>query len=255
MSNGVFGCDNTPFFILGCVRSGTTMLRDLLRIHPRLECPEETHFFRWADPFGSPRYDRHYITMKIFQNHRKMDGISSIDFQEARINASDRRDMSDAYGKLYLAARQNPDGRWFDKTPQNVYGITLIAHYYPDAKFIHIHRHPLNVVASLVEGKVMARHSVKGAVNYWLESMIIINEHKKFISDRLIEVPYEEIVLKPGEWLMKLCEFLGEDFSKMHTSAIQTHPEKNHYQKILTRDEQNYVMSTTETYRAIYGYE
>lgn len=255
MSNRDFGRDNAPFFILGCVRSGTTMLRDLLRLHPRLECPEETHFFRWADPFGSPRYDRHYITMKIFQSHRKMDGISSIDFQEARINAGDRHDMADAYGKLYLAARNNPDGRWFDKTPQNVYGITLISHYYPAAKFVHIHRHPLNVVASLVEGKVMAKHSIKGAVNYWLESMIIINEHKKFISDRLIEIPYEEIVLRPADQLMRLCGFLEEDFSKIDTSVIHTHPEQNHYQKILTPDEKAYVMATTKDYRAIYGYE
>ena len=42
-----------PFFVLGCVRSGTTMLRDALRMHPHLACPEETHFFRWGEPFGS----------------------------------------------------------------------------------------------------------------------------------------------------------------------------------------------------------
>ena len=53
-----YGQDNTPFFVLGCVRSGTTLLRDILRQHPRLESPEETHFFRWSDPYGSPRYEK-----------------------------------------------------------------------------------------------------------------------------------------------------------------------------------------------------
>src|SRR5262245_40208202 len=137
-----FGKDNTPFFILGCVRSGTTMLRDFLRLHSRLECPEETHFFRWADPFGSPRYDRNYIAMKIFDQHRKMDGISNPEFFEAKDQANDRKEISDAYGRMYLKARNNEVGRWFDKTPQNIYGIFLISHLYPDAKFIHIHRHP-----------------------------------------------------------------------------------------------------------------
>ncbi|HNE26739.1 MAG TPA: sulfotransferase, partial [Pseudomonadales bacterium] len=66
----VYGLDNTPFFILGCVRSGTTLLRDILRIHPRLESPEETHFFRWADPYASPRYERNYVGVKLFKNHR-----------------------------------------------------------------------------------------------------------------------------------------------------------------------------------------
>lgn len=255
MTDRAFGHDNTPFFILGCVRSGTTMLRDLLRLHPRLECPEETHFFRWADPFGSPRYDRNYITMKIFQNHRKMDGISSVDFHEARMHAGNRREMADAYGKLYLEARNNPSGRWFDKTPQNVYGLTLLSNLYPEAKFVHIHRHPLNVVASLVEGKVMAKHSVKGGVNYWQEAMIIINEYKKHQSSRLIEIPYESIILRPAEELTRLCEFLGEDFSKIDLAAVRTHPEQNHYQKVLTDDEKAYVMQATAEYRTIYGYD
>ena len=47
-----------PFFILGCVRSGTTMLRNALRLHPNLASPEETHFYRWGEPFGSVALNR-----------------------------------------------------------------------------------------------------------------------------------------------------------------------------------------------------
>src|SRR5690606_22254663 len=71
--------ENIPFFILGAPRSGTTLLRDLLREHPRLECPEETHFFRWSDPFASPKFISHYKT-KLFKTHRKMDQISEMNF-------------------------------------------------------------------------------------------------------------------------------------------------------------------------------
>ena len=246
--------DNTPFFIVGCVRSGTTMLRDLLRMHPRLECPEETHFYRWADPFGSPRYDKNYITMKIFQNHRKLDGIADKDFHEARFQARNRREMSEAYGQLYLKAVGNASGRWFDKTPQNIYGLFLLSHQFPDSKFIHIHRHPLNVVSSLVEGRVMAKHSVKGGINYWMEAMILINEYKRAYPGRVYELSYEKISLAPVAELESLFQFIGEDASLLSQQAIHTHPEQNKYLKVLTRDEIELVLDSCQEYLALYGY-
>ena len=78
--NMQYGSDNTPFFVLGCVRSGTTLLRDILKLHTRLESPEETHFFRWADPYASPRYERNYVGVKLFKNHQEIDGVSVNDF-------------------------------------------------------------------------------------------------------------------------------------------------------------------------------
>ena len=40
------GSDNTPFFVLGAARSGTTMLRLMLNRHSRLAIPFESHFLR-----------------------------------------------------------------------------------------------------------------------------------------------------------------------------------------------------------------
>lgn len=248
------GKDDAPFFILGCVRSGTTMLRDLLRLHPRLECPEETHFYRWADPYGSPRYDKNYITMRIFENHRKIDGISDNVFHTARHVAQDRKEMSEAYGRLYLSAVDNTSGRWFDKTPQNIYGIFLLANNFPESKFVHIYRHPLNVVASLVEGKVMARHSVKGAINYWLEAMILISEFKKLYPGRIYELSYEEITVKPLDELSRLCQFLNEDPEKIDLSKVDVHPEENKYLKVLSKDEIASVMARCKHFTSIYKY-
>ena len=35
-----------PLFVIGCPRSGTTLLRLILDSHPRISCGEETHFLR-----------------------------------------------------------------------------------------------------------------------------------------------------------------------------------------------------------------
>src|SRR5688572_15305042 len=61
-----------PFFVLGCVRSGTTMLRDALRMHPNLACPEETHFFRWGEPYGTEAMSRSLSNNAVLKKHREI---------------------------------------------------------------------------------------------------------------------------------------------------------------------------------------
>lgn len=251
-----YGEDNTPFFVLGCVRSGTTLLRDILRIHPRLESPEETHFFRWSDPYASPRYEKNYIGTKLFKQHREIDGISDWHFHSSRSLARNRKELSDFYGQSYLEARNNVDGRWFDKTPQNVYGILLLGYMYPTARFLHIYRNPLNVVSSLKEGRVMAKHEVKGGINYWLESMIMINEYKKMPggNERFLEIRYEDLVANPKDHVTKILNFVNEDPALFDFSKVSTHKEKDKYKKNLTETEINYVKQLCEPFYTQYGY-
>lgn len=251
------GQDDTPFFILGCVRSGTTLLRDILRIHPRLESPEETHFFRWADPFGSPRFEKQYVGTKLFEGHRELDKISLKDFSVMLHLARDKKELNDFYARAYLANNGNPAARWFDKTPQNIYGILLLNYMYPSAKFIHIYRHPYNVVSSLKEGKVMAKHEVKGAINYWMESMMMLNEFKKMpgVRERIFELKYEDMVASPKQDITELLQFLGEDPSQFDFSKIKTHKEKDKYKSILTETELHYIKQLCEPYFSLYGYK
>ncbi len=245
---------NEPFFILGAPRSGTTMLRDALRLHSRLECPEETHIFRWGDPFGTQMFYRHYKGSKLFAKHREMDGIDNFGFHYTMQHCPSRRKLMDWYGREYLAARGNPEGRWFEKTPQNVYGILLLAESYPDAKFVHIHRHPLNVVSSLVEGVVMRKHDILGAISSWNESAMILRQFRKIDQQRVLDVPYEGFTAEPGVWVSKILEFVDEDVASINLKKLQTHREKNKYAKVLTQEQIVVVLQATEDYRADYGY-
>jgi len=246
--------ENAPFFIVGAPRSGTTLLRDVLRLHPRLECPEETHFFRWADPFRSPRYQKHYNKSRLFQKHREIDGIDNFGFHLSLQRGSSRGQLQDWYGREFLRVRGNPDGRWFDKTPQNIYGILLISEYYPDAKFIHLHRNPLNVVASLLEGKVMPAHDLMGAVNYWLESMMIMRQYKSANPERVLDVSYERFTEDAMSVTRIILEFVGESASEMPYNKMSIHREMNKYRRVLDAQEVGKVLKITEAYRAEYGY-
>lgn len=248
------GQDQNPFFLVGCVRSGTTLLRDLLRQHDRLECPEETNFFRWADPFGTDRYRRMYTKSDLMARHREMDGVDNFDFSYIINHSKNRWHMSGAYGVAYLKAQGNPDGRWFDKTPQNVYGVLLISAAFPEAKFVHIHRHPLNVVASLMEGAVMPVHSLNGAINYWTEALSILQQFRKVAGDKLLEIRYDELTSSPGKTLNELLTFLDEDPALLRAELDNVHPEQNKYLEKLDDDQVKEVLERTAKEREIYGY-
>jgi hypothetical protein len=245
--------ENMPFFILGAPRSGTTLLRDLLRDHPRLKCPEETHFFRWSDPFASPKYISHYKT-KLFKEHRGMDGISEIGFAVMMEGLHSREHLAYDYGRCYLEAIGKPDARLYDKTPQNVYGIFLINAIYSEAKFIHIYRNPLNVVSSLKEGKVMPSHNLRGAINSWTESMMILDQFKKFKPELVLEVRYEELTENPDLYLDKILKFVGEDPKLLPSQKRKTHKEKNKYRNNLSEQEIKIVLDKCEPYLSQYGY-
>ncbi|MCA9837910.1 MAG: sulfotransferase [Trueperaceae bacterium] len=258
-----------PFFIIGCTRSGTTLLRNLLRLHPNLNAPEETFFYRWGEPYGSDGYRHVYLNNPTIKHHQSLDGIVPEHADAMLAQSSSRRELSVRYGRAFLRRTQRGD-RWFDKTPQNIYGVLLIRAQFPTSKIIHIHRHPLNVVASLRTGKVMPKQSLVAAVNYWVEAMQIIGVYRQLPNNNLIELAYEELVTAPIITMGELLDHLGEDVSQYDFSKIITptkaksepelgdiyvEPDRSKYQEILTSDEIDFVLKYCAPYMEQFGYK
>mgnify|MGYP003951013369 CR=1 FL=1 len=126
---------SAPFFMLGCVRSGTTMLRDALRMHPNLAGPEETHFYRWGEPYGTEAMTRTLTNNVVLKRHREIDGITEPEFVEMLKQCTSRAELYWKYMTLYIHRKKPGATRWFDKTPQNVYGAMLAASSMPRARF------------------------------------------------------------------------------------------------------------------------
>jgi len=243
-----------PFFIVGCVRSGTTLLRDLLKQQPNLYCPEETHLFRWPHPFGSGDFthiQQHNETLKA---HRQIDGVAEGEYRELLEQATSRRMLQDGYARLFFEAKGVSGGRWFDKTPQNIYGMLLLSAVYPDAKFVHIVRHPLNVVTSLKAGKVMAKHSLQGGINTWLEAVSIANQFAVAWPERIHTMTYEALTADPQGTLTALLAFLDEPVDETRWQLDGIHPEKNRYQNVLTEAEVKAVKAQLGSLMSPFGY-
>lgn len=229
--------DNAPFFILGCVRSGTTLLRDVLRTSERLECPEETQYYRWGQPFGGNGFSNQVLKPQLLKRHRKMDKVDETLFEELMATSLSRKHLQDRYMEAYLTAQSKKASRWFDKSPQNIYGLPLLSHDYPSAKFVHIVRNPLNVVASLMVGKVVKAPSVISAANYWREAVAIFNTSRPLVNKRSRELRYESLTSNPQVELRHLLNFVGEDPQSLSYDLSKIHPEKDQYKKVLTDED------------------
>ncbi len=245
-----------PFFIIGCVRSGTTLLRNVLRNHPNLVSPEESHFFRWSEPFGTSQSTRllSSTTNGILRKHREMDGISENEFNDIFNRSVSRADLQKRYMQKYLINNKFEGKRWFDKTPQNVYCASMIATDFPGSKLVHIVRNPVDVVSSLRIGKVVKIDNLIGACNYWNEAAAIIHVLKRAYRNRVYEVKYEDFTSNFLPELEKMLTYLDEDFNEKWFSTFATTPKEHDHSELFTPEELNKIEKLCGRWGRHYGY-
>jgi hypothetical protein len=207
--------DDSPVFILTASRSGSTLLRIILDSHPRLACPPETGITGACMQLA--------MTCDVLEN-AGADSSRADDSGELppAIGAAVRAAVDRAYGH-YLAQRGKQ--RWCDKSLDSYLHAELMAQVYPDAKFICLFRHCMDVVASGVEAcpwglqrygfdPFVAQYpgnSVAALGSYWLAcaqaSLSFADDHPQ--SCHLVR--YEDLVTAPEETVAGILSFLGEE--------------------------------------------
>lgn len=227
-----------PFFILGAPRSGTTLLRDLLRQRPDLICPEETMYYRWPSAFGSPEYKAVATRNTVLKKHRALDGIGEAEFQALVEGCEDRRELMERHIARLRETLDAPLAGWFDKSPYNVYGLPLLAAQYPEARIVHIHRHPVEVAA----------------VNVWLEPLAILDQMRPVIAGRLIELSYGDLTDAPERTLAELESALGLAAFKYSTPHVGPERGRAIFRKSFGGAEIEYVERRCAKYMQAYGY-
>ncbi len=163
-----------PIFIGGCGRSGTTLLQAILSAHPRIHV-----FHKEVDAFTDWR--------------RQEDGLKPY-----RIDRF--------YRRLLTSRIADSKTRWCIKRPYNIYYIPEILEYFVgDVRFIHMVRDPRAVCTS--------KHpSLSG--QYWISVDRWIRDVGSglLFQDRpqMLTIRYEDLVVKTGETIEEICDFLGE---------------------------------------------
>jgi hypothetical protein len=199
-----------PFFVVGCPRSGTTLLRFMLDSHPRLAVPPESHFITCL----APRNPRSPFDVQRILGHSQI-RTWDIDTAAVRDAVARRRAVTFAeqvhalFGQ-YATARGKQ--RWGDKTPDYVEHIGQIAAIFPDAHFIHVIRDGRDVATSLAQLPWGPASPVAGAFQ-WRRKVTRGRSYGAALpADRYLELRLEDLVADSEGELRRLCAFLGEAF-------------------------------------------
>jgi len=182
---------NAPIFIVGCPRSGTTLLRLILDSHSNISCGPETHFLTDLESVVG----RYWHRLEMFKFEKN--------YWHAKV-----ADFFDSFQREYAAARGK--GRWADKTPKYSVKLPFLDAVFPHAQFVHLIRDPHDVVASHRE-RWGYRSAATCASRTWREYVSSASGFGRTLpAGRYIEMRYEELVAEPESTMRRLLEFLGE---------------------------------------------
>ncbi len=207
----------SPIFLVGSVRSGTTLLGDMLGHHPDIAFPGE---FELAVDYMGPdgetpdlaeyhawlEVDRHFLWHKLEIDH-----------------ALDYRQLLRSF--LGQMASQGRDAAkpWI--------GVTVHRHYrnlvdlWPEARFIHLVRDPRDVGASIIVmgwagNPYTAARQWSETEEEWERTRSRIPEERRF------EVRFEDLAADPRGVLAGICEFAGVPYRE----EMMSYPEDSTYE-------------------------
>ena len=207
--------DKGPIFIVGMRRSGTTLLRSMLSVHPKIVVSRETHFLsKWWERYRHLDLNKTDNFEAFWENFSASDRFPKVvadpPLVKERILASNQIDLKTIFTSIMqvLASTMNKP-RWAEKTPRHYRYVHVLLDWYPQARIIWMLRDPRAVVASTVER--WKNNTVEDCAVEWRESILSFQE-QWFEDERVRIVKYEELVSDSEPQMRKLCDFLGEEF-------------------------------------------
>jgi hypothetical protein len=115
--------------------------------------------------------------------------------------------------RLYADRHGKP--RWGDKRPRVVLHLDAVFAMFPDAQYVNIVRDPRAAVASIRKAGELygwAAHDVPGGTDTWERSVRAADRwRRRFGTDRIIELRYEDLVSDPAAALRPIVAFLDLD--------------------------------------------
>ena len=201
------------FFIVGVGRSGTTLARAIVIGHPSLEVPPETGFLPTLLRLKRLWWGRRGLRVDLFirlafaNGRLNRAGVSHSDAMVA-LTRRPPRTPSEAISRLYeVFAHEGVTTRVGDKTPFYGEHVALLSSTFPDSVFIHMVRHPLDVVASLLQQPWGPSDPVAAAA-LWLKGVRACSD-VKLQEERMLVVRLEDLVQRPTSTVDLICRHLG----------------------------------------------
>jgi hypothetical protein len=226
----------SPVFIGGHARSGTTLLVSLLDAHPDLLVyPRETQFFRLSLPLfrQDPEEGKKYAIWaagrqlgfaphfyKTFDPLFYKDGDDPADFHARIARLFEELGKTEAallaavvlaYGEI---SNQQNKRFWVEKSVFNERFAKDIHRLYPNAKMIYIVHDPRAVLPSYRVHREMKSESYLQQIQYCANWAVSYDcSRSSVLPFPVFTLRYEDLIMKPRETAHQICDFLTIPFN------------------------------------------
>lgn len=209
-------------FLVGCPRSGTTLTQSLLAAHPEIASFPESHFF-WSLTANRSKWRRKFKLASPEAGRRLKQFLSEVQREDLehflpRYNFLTSQQVDGFVSILNYLTEEQEKSVWLEKTPRHLHHIGDIEKFLPDAKFIHVIRKGMDVVASMYE--VTHQHpelwsgerDINACIRRWIEDVEISLNHIGKTNHAVIR--YEDLVEHTKLVVTNLCNFVDLPFSE-----------------------------------------
>jgi tetratricopeptide (TPR) repeat protein len=176
----------TPVFVVGMMRSGTTLVEQIISSHPSAKGVGELGF--WGD---------------AAHQHKDALGQGSLD-------ESLRKELAEAYMRT-VTVDSGGALRIVDKTTINTDHLGLIHSVFPNARIIYMRRDPIDTCLSCYFQQFsMSFDFAMDLAHYYREHRRLFNHWRSVLPrETLLEVPYAELIADQVGWTRKILDHVG----------------------------------------------
>lgn len=196
--------DETPVFIVGMPRSGTTLTEQILARHALVLGVGERHFASQSLlQATSNGQDVDHGKANIIENINALDSLQLKQIGQQYLQQLER---------LKIREKHTNAIRVVDKMPDNYSLLGWILTIFPKAKIIHCRRHPRDVAVSCWMthfGSIQWASRLPDLIDRINQYQSMMEHWKKHIPDRFVEIDYEKLVENQEYESKRLIEWIG----------------------------------------------
>ena len=235
---------NPYVFIVGCARSGNTLLKRMIDAHPDIAITNQSrfipYFFKKREGLTPEGFVTPELIPKLLEYRRFPKMKVGREQLEGLINSDEPDSYSTFVSAIFDLYGKGQGKRLVgDKTPSYLRHMPTLHALWPKAKFAHIIRDGRDVSLSAINwwrGYQLARRystwtedPITTAAVWWDWQVRTGREDGGSLTPKLYhEVRYEALVSRPAKTCETLCEFLGipydEGMLKFHEGRERSKP-------------------------------
>jgi len=195
-----------PIYIIGLPRSGSTLIESILTSSDKkIQTCGESHVINMSilEQIGPKIYTKNFnIDKFIFEiNHNKFENSVLMRYNKFNFNES------------------NLNSTFIDKSLENFFNIEIILKIFPNAKFLHTFRDPIDSVISIYQSmlpELSWTHRIKNILDYIDNYKKIINYFKIKYPTKIIEIDLENFTHQSEVVGQRIYEFCNLEWDKKY---------------------------------------